>query len=319
MAWKFPKRNTRRNSPIDVETVNENIQEFTSEIGNLNEHNWSATSPICQKDMQIPANTGEDSAVKIHSKAWYSEHRIGATHTENFTPYKYKWDDNVQDNNSFRESTIPPYGPRHRVFLNLAQVSLDGATDSKTSESFDYGIIEDAYSSYDSYCSAQKNYCPTIEVKTGWQVIQRIEATAQASLMWVVASFALFQESLSWGEFKMNRGGGFSGGTVTTIREWGQNKALSEKYGGPKLGGFQFGLRLNGEIIWETVTGSGEFDNDKFSAMGLMGPCPITLDAIIPVSAGEFNLEIVSRILRQENACEGYVPTGELTAIEFRR
>tara|TARA_R100000008_G_C3586215_1_gene172539 strand:+ start:1761 stop:2720 length:960 start_codon:yes stop_codon:yes gene_type:complete len=319
MAWKFPKRNTRRDSPIDIETVNENVQEFTGEAGNLNEHNWSATSPVCQKQIQIPANTGEDSAVKIHSKSWYSEHQIGAemgpVHLANYTT---RWENNPKANNALGDNYIPPYGPRNIVFNELDILSPYDESDQVVSSSLDFGIIEDDYSSYDSYCSSQKNYCPIIDKKPSWQVIQQIDGMAQACLMWIVASFSLFQESTNISSFR-NRGGQGEDGGLYTFYNWARNSQWDGLYNGPNIGGFQFGLRLNGEILWETVTGSGEPDNDAFSAMGLLGPCPITLDAIVPVSAGKFTLEIVARILRQENSCEGYVPTGELTAIEFRR
>jgi hypothetical protein len=104
----------------------------------------------------------------------------------------------------------------------------------------------------------------------------------------------------------------------TLLHTWniGQKTGFSKSN---RIGGHQFALRLNGEILWETCTGSGEIDNDKFSELSFTGPKAVTIDAIVPVNAGEFVLEIVGRPTNLEYYCGGYVPHGELTAFEFRR
>ena len=68
MAWKFPKRKTRYDSPIDGDGLSENFHGFISEAGKLNEHNFSGDNTVNNEKAQIPYRTNDDAAIIITSE-----------------------------------------------------------------------------------------------------------------------------------------------------------------------------------------------------------------------------------------------------------
>ena len=77
MTWKFPRRKTRYDSPIDADALSDNLHEFVSEAGKLNEHNFSGDGTINNQNVQIPYRTHEGAAVAVTSEYWTSSSNIG--------------------------------------------------------------------------------------------------------------------------------------------------------------------------------------------------------------------------------------------------
>ena len=84
-------------------------------------------------------------------------------------------------------------------------------------------------------------------------------------------------------------------------------------------GNAQFALRLNGAIIWETATMAASEDGDPIANRELHGPINLTLDALVPITAGPFTLELVGRCTHSEDYATPQVLEGDLIAVEFRR
>mgnify|MGYP003648536721 CR=1 FL=1 len=252
MSWKFPIRTTRQKSPIDIETVNDNFHEFVSEVGNLNEHNWSAQHTVNNKNVQIPSLIEKGAALRIHSKYWQADQQIGKIDSDGDYTGATELHGVPTDDHFY----IPPYGPS----------AITGAT-------------------------------AVIRNRPSWQVIKSISGTTQNALMWAVCSFFHFQESRS------------------NVAE----EAAQFDSGDFADGCAQYALRYNGAIIWETATGSAEPDNDPIADRELHGPAALTLDAVFPVVAGEFKLQLVGRCTDSDSYTIVRVPHGDLVAFEFRR
>lgn len=95
-----------------------------------------------------------------------------------------------------------------------------------------------------------------------WDVVDSTQIICDTALLWVIASF---QHSVS-NDFT--------------------------RYG------VQYGLRLDGVVIAETVTGSGGRNTDS-NGEGLDGDgtnMPLVLDAILPVLSGPHTIELVARM-----------------------
>jgi hypothetical protein len=253
MAWKFPIQNTRQKSPIDIETINDNLHEFTSEVGSLNEHNWSGTRTINRRKTQIPSTLSAGTALKIHHKYWTTQHRIGVVDSAaDYSPATESHGVHTESH-----SFVPPYGPASAV-----------------------GIVSSA----------------KVRNKPSWQVVKKLSGTTQTALMWVTCSFLHTQNDRPH--------------YTEEADSFDENVAK---------GCVQYVLRYNGSVIWETATGTAESDNDPIADRELHGPAAITLDAVIPVSAGEFKLELLGRCTNSEGFTTGHVVHGDLIAFEFRR
>jgi hypothetical protein len=254
VAWKFPKRSTRQKSPIDIETINDNFHEFVSEVGNLNEHNWSGDTTINNGVVQIPYSDPIEAAVKVHHEYWWENHNIGGEDFDDdyniFTPRS----DGIEVNS---HAYVPPYGPPEVT-----------------------GIV----------------YSPLVRNKPSWQRIKSITGTSQNSTFWIICSFFHYQaDRPNDSEGADNFSEGIADGVV------------------------QYALRHNGRIIWESVTGSAEPDNDPLADRELHGPAAIVLDALIPATEGDFRVELVGRCGSSIDYTPIYVPTGEIIIFEFRR
>lgn len=66
--------------------------------------------------------------------------------------------------------------------------------------------------------------------------------------------------------------------------------------------GSQYGIRIDGVLLWETVLGGGDRSNDIHGeGFGGNATCiPVVLDAVLPVIAGDHRVEIVARTPRNE-------------------
>lgn len=254
MAWKFPKRKTRYDSPIDGEGLSENFHEFISEAGNLNEHNFSGDTTLSDKNVQVPYRTEEDAAVVVTYEWWRTAgHRIGKidsffTYAIDATPFYGDHD------------YVPPYGPRNSEGM---------ATSSAKS----------------------------IRPSPSWQSLKSITGTTQNSTLWIMSSFCMLQTDPP-----------FDPQTTSTLDD-----------GTIADGNAQFALRLNGVIIWETATMSASEDGDPIANRELHGPANLTLDALVPVTAGPFTLELIGRCTHDDSYAIPHLLEGDLVAIEFRR
>ncbi len=257
MAWKFPIRNTRQKSPIDIETANDNFHEFISEAGYLNEQNWSATDRPSAQVSPIPTTPVSEAACQIHHTYWTTRHRIGSPDIDNTYDGSGTWAS--ADVEVDVHEYVPPYGPSGSVGLNVSSA-------------------------------------PSVKNQISWQALKSLTGTTQSATMWIMCSFFMTQ------------------------RDKG-NRLEDEAYfdTGDIGGTAQFALRYNGSIIWETATGTAEPDNDPMASRELHGPRAIVLDAIIPVQAGEFRLELVGRCPETKNYTTVRAVHGDLWAIEFRR
>tara|TARA_R100001163_G_scaffold64292_1_gene58191 strand:- start:393 stop:1187 length:795 start_codon:yes stop_codon:yes gene_type:complete len=264
MAWKFPKRKTRYDSPIDGDGLSDNFHGLISEAGKLNEHNFSADSTINDENAQIPYRTNDDAAVVITSQYWTNPlHRIGKPDTHGiYSPTSssssYGKPFGVHAEKPHR--MIPPYGPRELVAVNT----------------------KDAKS---------------IKNSPSWQSLKSINGTMQNSSLWIIASVSLIQEDQPF---------------------QGEPESFFDKHTVAD-GGVQLALRLNGAIVWETATMAATEDSDPIGNRELHGPASPVLDAIVPVTAGPFTLELVGRCTNVEDFTVTYLLEGDLIAIEFRR
>jgi len=256
MAWKFPQRNTRKGSPIDIETVNDNFHEFSSEAGNLNEHNWSGDTTVAFGDNQIPSFELENqAAVKIHHVDWWEPHFIG------FEDVADVWHAGAEDPHLRHHDYIPPYGP-------TTHLGISGAS--------------------------KVNNTPS------WKALKTLEGSAQASTLWIMCSFMHTQISMP------------NGLESAEDRE-------SEESRNTTRGAVQYGLRFNGAVIWESVTGTAEPDNDPYAERELHGPAALVLEAIVPATDGPFIVELVGRCSTNDDYSTSSIPQGEIMVFEFRR
>jgi len=67
--------------------------------------------------------------------------------------------------------------------------------------------------------------------------------------------------------------------------------------------GSQYGIRVDGYVIWETVIGGADRSNDlRGEGFGGNNSCfPVVIDAVLPVTSGTHLIEIVQRTIRNEN------------------
>lgn len=67
--------------------------------------------------------------------------------------------------------------------------------------------------------------------------------------------------------------------------------------------GVQYGIRIDGTLLWETVVGGADRSNDLRGEGfgGSYGATPFVIDAILPVVSGQHLVEIVARTPRNEN------------------
>ena len=252
MAWKYPLRNTRQNSPIDIETVNDNIHEFISEVGSLNEQNWSAENTLNNERVQIPHLVESEAALKIHSTYWHTNHSIGIEDSDGHYGILSPLDIETATPNY-----VPPYGPSVATRMDEAR---------------------------------------NLANRPSWQNVATLSGTAQSCAMWVMASFFHYQV------------------------DWPNQAEFTEVIDDELVDGTaQYALRYNGAIIWESATGTAEPDNDPIASRELHGPCGITLDAIIPVTDGDFKIELVGRCVDVSAFTTIRIPHGELMAFELRR
>jgi hypothetical protein len=256
MAWKFPKRKTRYDSPIDGDALSDNLHEFVSEAGKLNEHNFNGDKTVNKKNVQIPYRTNEGAAVSINNLFWTTDHRIGAKDDLHTYSYGTTSSGIMLSGHSY----VPPYGPR-------GEEGIDTST------------------------------AKSIQNNPSWQPLKSITGTTQNSTMWIIASFCVVQTDEPYR------------GETEDVFDTGEFAD----------GNFQFALRLNGSIIWETATMSAGEDGDPIANRELHGPANLTLDAIVPISAGPFTLDLVGRCTHSHDYARPQVITGDLIAIEFRR
>ena len=257
MSWKFPKRKTRYDSPIDADGISDTIHELTSEVGKFNEHNFSADSTINNSNVQIPHRSEEDAAVVISHTYWTTSGvRIGRP-VSSLSVYGLLPYEGVLYGGNHR--FVPPFGPR----------SETGTTSAKL-----------------------------VSSSPSWQSLKSVEGTAQNSTLWILCSFQMIQ-------------------TKQGFRGESEGNFDDPKYGAD--GDSQYALRLNGSIIWETATMSASESGDPYANRELHGPASIALDALVPVTAGPFTLELVGRSTHDGFRSTPQIIEGDLMAIEFRR
>ena len=93
----------------------------------------------------------------------------------------------------------------------------------------------------------------------------------------------------------------------------------SEESRNTTRGAVQYGLRFNGAVIWESVTGTAEPDNDPYAERELHGPAALVLEAIVPATDGPFIVELVGRCSTNDDYSTSSIPQGEIMVFEFRR
>lgn len=260
MAWKFPKRRTRYDSPIDGEDLSGNFHEFISENGKLNEHNFSADSTLSENKVQIPFKSDEDAAVAVTSTYWTTSHKIGK----------------IRNPGSYLDTGESSFGRD------------------------DYWVHDHDYiAPYGSRSSGTMNTlsAKSIKASPSWQRLKSIEGTTQNSTLWVISSFLFVQVNQPY----------------NPVTEEYHNTGTFAK------GNAQFALRLNGSIIWETATMAASEDDDPLANRELHGPSSLALDALVPVVAGPFTLELVGRCTHDDSYATPHVIEGDLIAMEFRR
>ena len=286
LAWKFPLRNTRQKSPIDIETVNDNIHEFTSEAGNLNEHNWSATTDVSDQNVPVPTSSEAEAALRIHHSYFYTVHSIG-----NEDLYDTGWSgaSPTPDAHFVRSDLTSDYKLPYGAFgaSSISGISGLSLEESRLRPAGVPGTTIDT---------------PQLKNKLSWQRLHTLTGNTQSATMWMMCSFLMIQKDKPQGH-----------DTSDALSEEG---AKEKEY---SFGSAQFALRYNGSIIWESATGTAEPDNDSYAFRELNGPRPITLDAIIPVVSGDFRLELVGRCANPGIFTPMAIVHSDLMAFEFRR
>ena len=87
----------------------------------------------------------------------------------------------------------------------------------------------------------------------------------------------------------------------------------------------QYGLRIDGALLNETVTGTLERANDRYGSLYPRYAVPITLDAIVPVPSGSHTADLVVRGIRSPELLDEtefnhiFITNRELFVIELRR
>jgi len=144
---------------------------------------------------------------------------------------------------------------------------------------------------WSSGSTVQPSYTHAVLGDIDWVLVDSIDFKSDNSLVWINASFQQVR---------------VFGGTA-------DDKAP------------QYGLRIDGAIIDESVTGTGERSNDRFSFWPNY-TVPIVLDAIVPVPSGSHTIELVVRVGHGaefmktfDNYGVTYITSRELFAVELRR
>ena len=103
-----------------------------------------------------------------------------------------------------------------------------------------------------------------------WQVIDDLSVTftSRGLLLWVMASLQ------------------YDGGEVADNADYYSHLEF----------GIQFGLRINGQVVEESITGGLERSNDVKGEGYCCDIAPVVLDAVIPTAPGLVKVEVVARM-----------------------
>ena len=162
MSWKFPKRKTRAESPLGVDAINENLHEFVSEAGALNEHNFNAKKPLCTQNSQIPYEDPDEAALVMHRKYWWCSHKIGA-----------------YDHDMYY------FGLLHTEKEEYGTIDIGSLGDASTR----FFIPPWGYASAGGWSGKGKK----VQNSPAWQSLVSLEGTVKNCTLWIMASFSLIQ------------------------------------------------------------------------------------------------------------------------------
>ena len=152
------------------------------------------------------------------------------------------------------------------------------------------GGTEGDYVSFGNYLPGLGDDGVLILNNTSWTTLQDRFFSADDSLLWVFASFQQVSNAYN-----------------TCIRGF---------YGQFMV---QYALRVNGTLITETVTDAFDLRDDPRGCDANPGAACFSLEALVPVVAGECQIELVGRCANPARYKKTYVTTRELFCVEMKR
>ena len=129
-----------------------------------------------------------------------------------------------------------------------------------------------------------------VKNNTSWTSIQDRKFAAHDSLLWVFASFQQVAKSYTDGLASFN----------------GMHMV-------------QYALRVNGQLVTESMTDAFDTRDDPKGCNANPGAACFSIDALVPVLAGECTIELVARCAEPADYKDTYVTTRELFCVELRR